>query len=66
MKEGLYTGKSLNAYINDAAADFAGARSIVNGDGSEIPKKSTATVAEIIMRYAQTFETALGESCTAR
>lgn len=31
MKEGSFTGKGLNDYINDSKTDFVGARRIVNG-----------------------------------
>lgn len=45
MVTGLYTGRKLHTYINDAQTDFVGARYIINGNDK----------AELIAGYAQKF-----------
>ena len=49
MKTGLYTGKKLSTYINDAGCDFLNSRRIVN----------SLDKAELIMGYASKFLSAL-------
>jgi hypothetical protein len=49
MRQGLFTGRKLATYINDAQCDYVNARRIINGTDR----------AQDIAGYAQTFETAL-------
>lgn len=54
MMEGVFTGRGLAAFINDAKADFIIARKTVNGlDRAE-------TVADIAERYLQAIRLAMG------
>lgn len=49
MRKGLFTGKSLNSYINTSVVDYVGARRIINGTDK----------ARLIAGYAVVFEKAL-------
>lgn len=49
MKVGLYTGKKLSDYLNQSNKDYVSARRIINGMDK----------ANLIARYAETFEKAL-------
>ncbi|SAL80123.1 EF hand domain-containing protein [Caballeronia peredens] len=56
MREGIFTGKSLKAYINDNGTDYLGARRIINGQDR----------AADIQGYAQKLEASLKASLQAQ
>lgn len=52
MKEGIYTGKRLDRYVNDFKKDYERARYVVNGRDKR----------DIIASYARTFESILKQT----
>ncbi len=55
MKEGTFTGRGLDSYINDSQTDYVNARRTVNGTDRS----------NLIAGYARNFDTALSQSAEA-